>query len=253
MDRMFYGSLQSRPQTASYPPRGEVQPAVDVPLSALPSLRSYRENLQYLMRMCATDGCRVLLSTQAPIYDRPGAPEAMGRVTNKAMRRTCFQTASGAYITERSPAAAMDAVRQATLSIAEQAGAAIADPQRAIDGHVEYFLDDFHANPQGSAVIARSIAAALTPILDAVRTQRTINADRHTPPPSDASGQVTNQSGLFRNGPGQVNNHPGKAGSHPGQTGVVKLVGRVIGAVIMRIAEWGGVGNHHCLEPLLPE
>ncbi len=180
VDRMFYGSVRSKPQTPAYPPRADVQPEVDVPLGAFPSLRSYRENLQYLTRMCAADGCKVLLSTQAHVYGRPGAAEALAKVTSKAMRRTCFQTASGACITQGSLAAAMDALRQATLSIAEQTGVAVADPERAIDGNIKYFMDDFHVNPEGNAVIAESIAAALTPILDAVRAERSADTTGRT-------------------------------------------------------------------------
>ncbi|MGB2987922.1 MAG: GDSL-type esterase/lipase family protein [Phycisphaerae bacterium] len=140
------------------------QPDVQVGIEAFPTLESFRAHLEYLTRLCLDDHRLVLLATQAHIYDHEdltSLPDFIGTI-----REVYMQVAKGQPISASSLRNAMRAVRETTIDVARRFDVPLTDVERAIDGKIEYFMDDFHLNADGNAVATRAFADVLRPILD---------------------------------------------------------------------------------------
>lgn len=161
LDRKFYGDLRGQPG-------GNRAPDVEVGLDGFPTLETFQSHLAYLTRLCLDDGRRVLLSTQAHAYSGPdlsildGLPEVA--------RREFLRDAGGTVISRESLRRGMRAVRNVILQVAGRQGVPVADPERAVDGRLDYFMDDFHLNPSGNAVAAGAFVDVLAGVLDERRT-----------------------------------------------------------------------------------
>jgi lysophospholipase L1-like esterase len=138
-------------------------PPVDVGLERFPSLASFRENLAYLTKLCLGDGRHVVLCTQAYLHGSP-AIEKLAK-PDETMRAQFFLTRQGQPISNRSLARAMARVQAHTFEIAQRMGVPVADACRAIGGDNTYFIDDVHLNAEGNAIVARTVAETLEPIL----------------------------------------------------------------------------------------
>lgn len=152
--------------------RADVQTveSVDVGLDRFPTLDSFGEHLRYLTRLIRDDGRRIVLATQAHVYDR--ADLSTLPKLGVTMREVYMKTATGAVVSPASLRSAMRAVRAKTIDIAGSYSAPLADVERAIAGRTELFLDDFHLNEQGNAVVAQTMAEVLRPLLEDVAVAR---------------------------------------------------------------------------------
>ena len=86
-----------------------------------------------------------------------------------------MQTVQRAAVSASSLRLAMRAVRETTIDTARNLGVPIVDVERAADGRLEYFMDDFHLNADGNAVAARAFVDVLRPILDELQTSHALS------------------------------------------------------------------------------
>jgi lysophospholipase L1-like esterase len=161
LDRKFYGDLRHEAKVVEVP-------GIDVGLDAFPTIASFRSNLEYLLRLCRADGRRVLLATQAHVYEREDF-DALDHAL-ETTRKTLLVNADGIPVSRRSVQLAMQAIRETTLDIAAQFSVPVADVERAVNAQLEYFMDDFHPNPRGSTLAAHAVFDGLRPILDDLQT-----------------------------------------------------------------------------------
>jgi hypothetical protein len=160
LDRKFYGDLRHEAKVVDVPD-------IDVGLDAFPTISSFRSNLEYLLRLCRADGRRVLLATQAHVYEREDL-DALDP-TLETTRKTLLVNADGIPVSGRSVQLAMQAIRETTLDIAVQFSVPVVDVERAVNAELEYFMDDFHPNPRGNTLVAQTFFDGLRPILDDLR------------------------------------------------------------------------------------
>ena len=160
LDRKFYGDLRREAE-------GDHTSGIDVGLDAFPTIAIFRSNLEYLARLCLDDGRLVLLSTQPHVYERTDL-DALDNVV-EVTRKEFLIDRDRQPISRRGVRLGMRGIRDATLDVAKRFNMALADPERAVNAQLEYFMDDLHLNAGGNTVAAEAIAEALRPILDLLR------------------------------------------------------------------------------------
>ena len=165
-DRMYYRSLRKGLT-------GPIEPAtVDVALDGFPSIRSHRENLAYLVRLCQADGRRILLATEPNLLDCPEA----------AHQPTGLCDASGALVSRQSVAAAMEVCRQSLFDIAQETGVVVVDAERAVGDVIERFSSGgIHFAPEGNRVVADAFVPVVAGIFDELSSAHHAVAVAHRP------------------------------------------------------------------------
>ncbi|MCP4591396.1 MAG: hypothetical protein GY842_11675, partial [bacterium] len=177
IDRMYYSALRSPrriqpPAPDGWSPMpspmaGPVDSERDVGVEAFGSIEPFAAHLNYLVELCQRDGCRVVLGTQAHIYGRP--PERDQPQPRHFIRLLACHLPDGSLASPRSLGLAMDAIRAATVEVAERQQLPLADVDSAIASNANLLLDDFHLSIEGNAIAADVFAEQLRPILDSIR------------------------------------------------------------------------------------
>jgi hypothetical protein len=141
---------------------------IDVGLEQFASIPLFQTHLDYLVELCRNDGHDVILATQASVYTPGNFHVAQGR---KYMREMYFRTSKHDYISARSLRAAMEAAQKIVAGIGDRRNVLTVDVEKALDGHEEGFIDDFHLNLKGNTIAAGTLAEALTPICERLKTR----------------------------------------------------------------------------------
>ncbi len=171
IDLMYYRSLREGLNNAIEPAAVDVPPTVDVALDGFPSIRSHRENLAYLVRLCEADGHRIILATEPNLFDCADAAD----------QPIDLHDALGAIVSRHSLAAAMEVCRQSLFDIARETGAVVVDAERAVGKVVEHFIDGVHFTPEGNRLVADAFLPHVAGILDELTSARHALATPHGP------------------------------------------------------------------------
>ena len=139
---------------------------VDVGLEQFASIPLLQAHLDYLVELCRNDGHEVILATQANIYTPGNIHTAQA---HKYMREMYFRTSKHNYVSAQSLRAALEAVQKIVAGIGDKRNVLTLDVEKALDGHEEGFIDDFHLNAKGNAVVAGTLAEGLTPICERLK------------------------------------------------------------------------------------
>jgi lysophospholipase L1-like esterase len=137
---------------------------VDVGLEAFTTLEPFRTHLEYLVEIVQADGVKVLLCTQANVYNRPTVGTPQDSVFG--MRNEFFRPTEDTCVSADSMRRVMAAARDIIRDIADRRDTLFLDVESVIGGEATCFLDDYHLTQKGNAQIARAMAEYLAPVLD---------------------------------------------------------------------------------------
>ena len=165
IDRKFYETMRS-------PVASDAPTNADVGLEAFTTLAPYRANLEYLVDLCRRDDRTVVLCTQPHVYAREDLSVLDGVI--EVTRKQFLKTADGRPISRESVRLGMKSVRNIVMDVARHDNVTLADPERAIGDHLDYFMDDLHLNAQGNALAAEVVTDALRPLLDQQQSSQSI-------------------------------------------------------------------------------